>query len=79
MKDSLNDLLSVIEDMVREIDDTGETRGDQDNAVDDDIRPSMFDTGIGRSGLVLDRLTDDVWFLQFLNIAKIYRYNFLGN
>ena len=62
MKDSLNDLLSVIEDReVREIDDTGETRGDQDNAVDDDIRPSnASDTVNGRSGLVLDRLTDDV-------------------
>jgi len=62
MKSNLISLFDVIASReIRIIDDSGETRGDQENAVDDDIRPSGSDDTVnGRSGLVLDRTSGDV-------------------
>ena len=56
-KQNLNDLLGIVGGrLVRSIDDSGETRGNQENAVDDEIRPNNSSVIVnGRAGLVLDR------------------------
>ncbi len=56
-KQNLKDLLSLVNGrMVREVNESGETRGNQENAVADAIRPSNSNVVVnGRSGLVLDR------------------------
>lgn len=56
-KQNLTDLLNVVRTrVVRSIDDSGETRGNQENAVDDSRRPNNAIVVVnGRRGLVLDR------------------------
>jgi tetratricopeptide (TPR) repeat protein len=56
-KQSLTDLLAVVADRaIRLIDDSGETRGNQSNAVLDTSRPNSSAVSVnGRAGLILDR------------------------
>lgn len=56
-KQNLNDLLEIVGSrLVRSIDDSGETRGNQANAVDGERRPNNSSVIVnGRAGLVLDR------------------------
>lgn len=59
---NLTSLLALVATReVREVDDSGETRGNQSNAVDDSTRPSSSAVTVnGRSGLILDRDNGDV-------------------
>jgi tetratricopeptide (TPR) repeat protein len=54
---NLTSLLALVATRdVREVDESGETRGNQSNAVDDSTRPSSSEVTVnGRSGLILDR------------------------
>ena len=54
---SLTDLLAIVATReVRQVDESGETRGNQSNAVDDTSRPNSSAVTVnGRSGLILDR------------------------
>ena len=54
---NLIDLLGIVDNrLIRSIDDSGETRGNQANAVDDERRPNNSSVVVnGRTGLVLDR------------------------
>lgn len=59
---NLTNLLALVATRdVREVDESGETRGNQSNAVDDSTRPSSSAVTVnGRSGLILDRDNGDV-------------------
>jgi tetratricopeptide (TPR) repeat protein len=59
---NLTSLLALVATRdVREVDESGETRGNQSNAVDDSTRPSSSEVTVnGRSGLILDRDNGDV-------------------
>ncbi len=62
VKQNLTDLLALVATReVRTIDESGETRGNQSNAVDDTSRPNSSAVTVnGRAGLILDRASGKV-------------------